>query len=126
MNHGFLLFGAIAAEVVATSSLKLSEGFTKMVPAVATVLGYALSFYLLSLALKRMELGVAYAIWAGVGTAAMALVGCWLFSETMSVTKGISIALIIAGVVGLNLGDRLFQRSMPLAPVAQTDPPAAE
>jgi small multidrug resistance pump len=107
MHHGFFLLGAIAAEIIATSSLKLSEGFTKPLPAVATVLGYAVSFYLLSLSLKRMDLGVVYAIWSGVGTAAMAMVGYWLFSETMSVTKGISIALIIVGVVGLNLGDRL-------------------
>lgn len=103
MHHGFLLLGAIAAEIVATSSLKLSEGFTKPLPATVTVLGYAVSFYLLSLALKRMELGVVYAIWSGVGTAAMALVGYWLFSESLGTLKGVCIVLIIVGVVGLNL-----------------------
>jgi small multidrug resistance pump len=105
MNHVFFLCGAIAAEIVATTSLKLSEGFTKPLPALATVLGYAVSFYLLSLALKRMELGVAYAIWSGVGTAAMAVVGYWLFAESLTLTKLVSIACIVVGVVGLNLTD---------------------
>jgi small multidrug resistance pump len=105
MNHVIFLCGAIAAEIVATTSLKLSEGFTKPLPAVATVLGYAISFYLLSLALKRMELGVAYAIWSGVGTAAMALMGYWLFAESLTLTKLVSIACIVVGVVGLNLTD---------------------
>lgn len=122
MNHGFFLFGAIAAEIFATTSLKLSEGFTKPVPALATVLGYAVSFYLLSLSLKRMELGVVYAIWSGVGTAAMAVVGYWLFSESMSVTKGISIAFIIVGVVGLNLGDSLWPRPVQAGPNVQAEP----
>ena len=107
MHHGFFLLGAIAAEIVATTSLKLSHGFTQALPAAATVLGYAVSFYLLSQALQRMELGVVYAIWSGVGTAAMALVGYWLFSEGLSPVKLASIAFIIVGVVGLNLGDGL-------------------
>ncbi|MDT8991073.1 multidrug efflux SMR transporter [Curvibacter sp. APW13] len=120
MNHGFFLFGAIAAEILATTSLKLSEGFTKPLPAIVTVLGYGVSFYLLSLSLKRMDLGVVYAIWSGVGTAAMAVVGYWLFSESMGVVKGLSIAMIIFGVVGLNMGDRLAPGS-----AADTDTRAA-
>jgi small multidrug resistance pump len=111
MNQGIFLFGAIAAEIVATISLKLSDGFSKPLPAVATVLGYGMSFYLLSLALKRMELGVAYAVWSGVGTAAMAVVGYWLFNESLSVVKLVSVAFIIVGVVGLNLGDTLFRQA---------------
>ena len=111
MHHAYLLLGAIAAEIVATTSLKLSEGFTRLLPASATVLGYAVSFYLLSLALKRMEIGVVYAIWSGVGTAAMAVVGYWLFAENMSSVKLASIAFIIVGVVGLNLGDALLRQS---------------
>jgi small multidrug resistance pump len=110
MNHGFFLLGAIAAEIVATTSLKLSEGFTKPLPAVVTVAGYAVSFYLLSLSLKRMELGVVYAIWSGLGTAAMALVGYWLFSESLNPLKFASIAFIIVGVVGLNLGETMLGR----------------
>ena len=111
MHHAWFLVGAIAAEIVATTSLKLSEGFTRPVPAVATVLGYAVSFYLLSQALKRMELGVVYAIWSGVGTAAMALVGYWLFAEGLSPIKLVSIACIVVGVVGLNLGDAWLTRA---------------
>lgn len=107
MNHGFFLLGAIAAEILATTSLKLSEGFTKPLPALITVLGYGVSFFLLSLSLKRLDLGVVYAIWSGVGTAAMVVVGYWLFSESVGVVKGVSIAMIILGVVGLNVGDRL-------------------
>ena len=110
MNHGIYLLGAIAAEIVATTSLKLSEGFTRPLPAVATVLGYGVSFYLLSLSLKRMDLGVVYAIWSGVGTAAMALVGYWLFAESLTPVKLASIAFIIVGVVGLNLGDAFLAR----------------
>lgn len=108
MNHGFFLLGAIAAEIFATTSLKLSEGFTRPLPAVVTVLGYGVSFYLLSLSLKRLDLGVVYAIWSGVGTAAMAVVGYWLFAESMGVVKVLSIVMIILGVVGLNVGDRLL------------------
>jgi small multidrug resistance pump len=110
MNHGIFLFGAIAAEIVATISLKLSDGFSKPLPAVATVVGYGVSFYLLSLTLKRIDLGVAYAVWSGVGTAAMAIVGFWMFNEGLSAVKLLSIAFIIVGVVGLNVGDILFRQ----------------
>lgn len=107
MQSAVLLGLAIAAEVVATSSLKASNGFTRMGYSSLTVLAYGLAFYLLSQTLKRMELGVAYAIWAGVGTALMAVVGYWFFQENMSIIKVLSIALIVLGVVGLNLGDLL-------------------
>lgn len=119
MHHAYWLVGAIAAEIVATSSLKLSNGFTRPLPAVVTVAGYAVSFYLLSLALKRMEIGVVYAIWSGVGTAAMALVGYWLFAEGLSLLKLASIACIIVGVAGLNLGER-----WPNPPVQEAATPA--
>lgn len=105
MHHFYFLVGAISTEILATTSLKLSDGFTRPVPSVVTVLGYAVSFYLLSLALKRMEIGVVYAIWSGVGTAAMALVGYWLFAEGWGLLKLASIVCIIVGVVGLNLAD---------------------
>jgi small multidrug resistance pump len=111
MNHGILLLGAIATEIGATTSLKLSDGFTRPLPALATALGYGISFYLLSLTLKRMDLGVVYAVWSGVGTAAMALVGYWLFNESLSVFKIASIAFIIVGVVGLNVGDTVFRQA---------------
>ena len=107
MQSAVLLGLAIVAEVVATSSLKASNGFTRLGYSSLTVLAYGLAFYLLSQTLKRMELGVAYAIWAGAGTALMAVVGYWFFQENMSIIKVLSIALIVLGVVGLNLGDLL-------------------
>ncbi len=94
---------AIMFEVAGTLSLKLSEGFSRPVPSVAMFVLYALSFTSLSFALKELEVGIVYAIWAGVGTAAITLIGVWWFQESLTPLKVISIALIIAGVVGLNL-----------------------
>ncbi|HNW03251.1 MAG TPA: multidrug efflux SMR transporter [Burkholderiaceae bacterium] len=107
MQNAIFLALAIAAEIVATSSLKTSYGFTRLWPSVLTVLAYGISFYLLSQTLKRMEIGVVYAIWSGAGTALMAVVGYWFFQESMSMVKAISIALIVLGVIGLNAGDLL-------------------
>ena len=104
MNNALLLGAAIFFELIATSSLKASAGFTRPIPLVMTAVGYAASFYLLSLTLKRMEIGVVYAIWSGVGTALMALIGYWVFKETLPPLKVVSIALIVIGVLGLNLG----------------------
>ena len=103
MNNALLLGAAIFFELIATSSLKASDGMTRPLFAVSTVLGYAASFYLLSLTLKRMEIGVVYAIWSGAGTALMALIGLWLFEEALPPLKLVSIAFIVIGVVGLNL-----------------------
>ena len=103
MHAAYLLGAAIIFELIATSSLKASDGFTRLMPSVLTVVGYALSFYLLALTLKRMEVGVVYAIWSGAGTAAMAVIGYLLFKESLSTLKVISIALIVLGVIGLNL-----------------------
>lgn len=99
-----LLAAAIAAEITATSLLKLSAGFTKMWPSVGTVLGYLVSFALLSQTLKSMPVSVAYAIWSGAGTAVVAAVGMVLLHEPVSMVKIGGIALIVAGVVALNLG----------------------
>lgn len=94
---------AIMFEVAGTLSLKLSEGFSRPVPSVAMFVLYALSFTSLSFALKELEVGIVYAIWAGVGTAAITLIGVWWFQESLTPLKIASIVLIIAGVVGLNL-----------------------
>ena len=104
MNAWILLGFAIVTEVAGTTALKLSRGFEVWQWTMPVAVCYALSFYLLALALKRIEVGVAYAIWAGVGTALIALVGIALFHESMNWLKAASIAAIIAGVVGLNLG----------------------
>lgn len=94
---------AITTEVAATVSLRLSDGFTRPLPVVAVVVGYGLSFFFLSLTLRGLELGLTYAVWAGVGTAAIAVVGVLALGEAMTALKLASLALIIVGVVGLNL-----------------------
>ena len=102
MHPALWLALAICSEIVATVSLKLSDGFTRPIPAVVVVAGYALSFYALSISLRTIPLGVVYAIWSGVGTAAVVLIGLFLFREALDAAKVIGIGLIIAGVVTLN------------------------
>ena len=94
---------AIVSEVVATSALKAAEGFTRLVPSVLVVVGYALAFYFLSLTLRTIPLGVAYAIWAGVGVALVALAGWVVYHQSLDIAALIGIALIISGVIVLNL-----------------------
>ena len=102
--HAWLwLIVAIGFEVAGTTMMKLSEGFSKPVPSIAMGIFYLLSLGALTMALKRIDVGVAYAIWAGLGTALIAAIGVVLFGESMGVLKLVSIALIILGVVGLHL-----------------------
>lgn len=103
MQHWFLLIGAIVLEVAGTISMKLSEGFTRPVPSVLLFLFYAGSFVFLTFALKRIEVGVAYAVWSGVGTALVTTIGVLYFREAATPAKCISILLILVGIVGLNL-----------------------
>ena len=107
MLNAFYLGLAILAEVIATSALKTSDGFSRLWPSLVTVVAYGIAFYLLSQTLKRMEIGVVYALWSGAGTAAMALVGYWVFNEQLDALKVISIGLIVLGVIGLNAGSLL-------------------
>lgn len=100
---GVWLAGAIVCEVLATSFLKSSEGLTRPLPTAIVVAGYVLSLVALAQALKGIDVGVAYAIWAGVGTAAITLIGILAFSEALTVTRAIGVALIVMGVVALNL-----------------------
>jgi small multidrug resistance pump len=97
------LAGAIVLEVAGTTSMKLSEGFTKLLPSVLIFIFYALSFTALTFALKRIDLSVAYAIWSGVGTTLIATIGFILFKEPVTLLKLASIGLIVIGVIGLNL-----------------------
>lgn len=97
------LFLAIVLEVCGTTSLKLSDGLTRWSFVLATVVFYVSSFTALGLALKRLDVSVAYAVWAGLGTALIAVIGFTYFSEPVSPLKAVSILLIIAGVVGLNM-----------------------
>ena len=103
MPVGVLLTIAIAAEVVATVSLRYSDGFSKPLPSAIVVIGYATSFWLLSQILKELSVGTTYAIWAGAGTAAVAVIGIVALGEPATAIKLASILLIIAGVIGLNL-----------------------
>ena len=104
MPVGVLLALAIAVEVAATISLRASDGFTQPgAVARSSSLGYAISFYLLSLILRELSVGTTYAIWAGAGTAAIAVIGIVALGEPATAIKLASIALIIAGVIGLNL-----------------------
>ncbi|MBA3687996.1 MAG: multidrug efflux SMR transporter [Chloroflexi bacterium] len=102
MHPALWLALAIGSEIIATVSLKLSNGFTRPGPAVVVVAGYALSFYALSITLRTIPLGVVYAIWSGVGTAAIVVIGLFLFRETLDAAKVVGIGLIIAGVVMLS------------------------
>jgi len=95
---------AIGAEIIAMTSLKYSEGFSKPGPTIVVVIGYVIAFFMLGQALKTIEVGVAYAIWAGLGTAIVAIIGITLLGEAVSAMKIVGIVMVIAGVVALNLG----------------------
>lgn len=99
-----MLSGAILAEVLATTSMKYSDGLTRPWPSVATVTGYLLAFALLAQTLKTVSVGTAYAIWAGAGTAVIAVIGMTFLGEAATAARMIGILLVIAGVVVLNLG----------------------
>ncbi|SFN61320.1 DMT family transporter [Mycetocola miduiensis] len=109
-----LLFGAIALEVVATSLLPTTQTFTLPVPSGVVLILYAMSYFLLSRCLGRIPLGVAYAVWSGAGTAAVAAIGIALLGEEATVLKGAGIGLIIVGVVAVNLPERA--RSAQISP----------
>lgn len=94
---------AILAEVIATSALKTSDEFSRIGPSILVVVGYAVSFYFLSLALKSIPLGVAYAIWAGVGVALIAIVATVVYKQTPDLPAILGICLIVAGVIVINL-----------------------
>lgn len=97
------LFIAIVAEVIATSTLKLSEGFTRPLPSLVTIAGYMLAFYFLSLVLRVIPVGIAYAIWSGVGIVLVASVGRVWFRQSLDWPAIIGMTLIIAGVLIMNL-----------------------
>jgi small multidrug resistance pump len=99
------LIGAIASEVAATLALKLSNGFSRLIPSIVVVIGYVAAFGMLSQALTRgMAIGVAYGVWAAAGVALVAIAGAAFFGEGMTVVQAGGIALIIAGVLALELG----------------------
>jgi len=103
MNSYLLLGLSIALEIMATSALRASEGFTRLVPSVVVVVGYCSAFFLMSQVLKSLPLGFTYAVWSGVGTACTAMIGWWFFRDAFHWGAVAGIVLIIAGVVVLNL-----------------------
>jgi small multidrug resistance pump len=103
MKIALIFFFAVLSEVIATTALKFSEGFTKLIPSLVVVIGYGLSFYLLALSLKVMPLGTAYALWSGIGIVLTVIIGMLLWREQMDWARGIGIMLIIAGILIINL-----------------------
>ena len=103
MKSWMFLAVAIVAEVIATSALKASEGFTRTVPSTIVVVGYGVAFYFLSMVLKSIPVGVAYAIWSGLGVVLVTTVGWLLYGQKLDAWGFVGIALIVAGVMVLNL-----------------------
>lgn len=103
MQSWFLLVAAIVAEVGGTTCLKLSDGFSRLIPSLGVVVLYPLSFVFLATVLRTIDVGVAYAIWSGLGTALVAVIGILLFGEPVSATRLASLGFIIVGIVGLQL-----------------------
>jgi len=103
MSHWFYLIIAILLEVAGTTSMKVSDGFSRLMPSILIFVFYGLSFAGLTMALKRIDVSIAYAIWAGLGTALITVIGLAYFKEPATLIKLISIGLIVIGVIGLNL-----------------------
>ncbi|MDD9891620.1 MAG: SMR family transporter [Gammaproteobacteria bacterium] len=98
MKNWIFLLVAIISEVIGTSALKASEGFTVLIPSIIVVFGYSSAFYFLSLTLRSIPVGIAYAIWSGVGIALITLIGWVVFNQKLDVPAIIGILLIVAGV----------------------------
>jgi small multidrug resistance pump len=103
MQYWLYLAGAIVLEAAGTTSMKLSDGFTKLVPSILIFLFYAASFVALTFALKGIDVSLAYAIWSGIGTVIIAAIGILYFQEPATAFKIVSIGLIVIGVAGLKL-----------------------
>ncbi len=103
MRHWLYLSGAILSEVVATSALKAANGFTRPWPSLVVVAGYGVAFLLLSLTLRTLPVGIAYAVWSGVGVALVTLAGWLLYGQRLDAPALAGMALIVSGVVVMNL-----------------------
>ncbi len=108
MDRSWLfLMLAIFLEVLGTTSMKLSAGFTKLIPSILLFVFYGTSFIFITLALKKIDVSITYAVWSGVGTAFIAVIGILWFKEPATLLKFLSIGLIILGVIGLNFGNKI-------------------
>ncbi|WP_439140421.1 DMT family transporter [Roseicyclus sp.] len=94
---------AIAGEIVGTTALKASDGFTRLTPSLVAITGYAIGFYFLAIVLRTIPLGITYAIWSGVGVAAVTLIGWVMYGQKLDLPALLGIGLIVAGVLVLNL-----------------------
>ena len=103
MNAWLLLMLAIVAEVVATTALKASEGFSRLWPSAIVVMGYAVAFYCLSMVLKTIPVGITYAVWSGLGIVLITLAAWWLYGQTIDAAGLLGMGLIVAGVLVLNV-----------------------
>ena len=110
MKTALIFFFAVLSEVIATTSLKFSEGFTKFLPSVIVVAGYGLSFYLLSLSLKVMPIGIAYALWSGIGIILTVIAGRMIWHETLDWARVTGIGLILIGILIINLFSKTTAR----------------
>ena len=106
MKTALIFFFAVLSEVTATTALKFSEGFTKLAPSLVVVVGYGLSFYLLSMSLKVIPVGTAYAMWSGIGIVLTVIAGRIIWKESLDPARVIGIHLIIAGIAVINLLSR--------------------
>ncbi len=107
MNSYSLLLLAILFEVCGTTCMKLSQGFSRSLPSILIFVFYAISFFFFTLALRGMDISIGYAIWAGLGTALITVVGIFWFREPVTYLKIISLFVVVTGVIGLNLSDRI-------------------
>ena len=108
MNYLYLVI-AIVAEVIGTSALKASEGFSRLWPSLAVVVGYGIAFYCLSLTLRTIPVGIAYAIWSGIGIVLVALFGWIFYRQTLDLPAILGLGLIIGGVLVVNLLSKSVQ-----------------
>jgi small multidrug resistance pump len=103
MNHWLALAIAIVAEVVATSALKMTGEFTKLLPSLVVVTGYAIAFYFMTLSLRVLPVGIMYAIWAGLGIVLVAIIGLVVYKQVLDFPAILGLTLIVSGVVVINV-----------------------
>ena len=103
MKTALIFFFAVLSEVIGTTALKFSEGFTRLTPSLIVIAGYGLSFYLLALSLKVMPIGIAYAVWSGIGIILTVIAGRILWQESLDWARVTGIGLILLGILIINL-----------------------
>ncbi|MDD4886091.1 MAG: SMR family transporter [Thiomonas sp.] len=106
MQSWFFLFGAILAEVIGTTALKATQGFTRLAPSLVVVVAYALAFYLLSRTMQTIPMSISYAVWSGVGIVLITLIGDVVYHQSLDLPAFIGLGLILAGVLVIHLFSR--------------------